>query len=352
MKNSIKRTQESKCKKKRRKKLRSALIKGLPVIGIIIFALLIKKTGINEISAVLKNTNPLHFIPVLFIQPLIFLLQTQKWHALLKEQNIIVPLTKLYRMHWASFYLGIITPGRAGELLKIHMLQRLSGHNAASCSVSVILDRMLSFVHMAVIVTFGNVYILFLLGRSWLNGAFFMWGLAATTASICLLCILYPSIFRRLLNLFKKRLIPPGIQKKLIIPMVNSWRSRPAGMKLIKPFLLGLVSLELYYIQMIIISRIVGMEISPFALNALAPIATLAALLPVAPGGLGVREFTLIGLLSLFQVPPEKTMALSVLLLFFCNLLPGIGGFIAAHGPGGFPSDFRSIFPEKIVTEH
>jgi hypothetical protein len=53
---------------------------------------------------------------------------------------------------------------------------------------------------------------------------------------------------------------------------------------------------------------------------------SVALFLPFSIAGVGVRDLTLVGLLGLMSVPPDKAMALSFYLLAVNIFIAGIGG--------------------------
>ena len=57
-------------------------------------------------------------------------------------------------------------------------------------------------------------------------------------------------------------------------------------------------------------------------------ISFIAGIIPISIGGLGIREGTLVLLLSGFGVDPEVAFAISLVGYFLTNLIPGIMGWL------------------------
>ena len=59
-------------------------------------------------------------------------------------------------------------------------------------------------------------------------------------------------------------------------------------------------------------------------------IGTVIATIPISISGLGTREFTLITLFSLFNIPPEATVSMSLVSFFMTGLIEGSLGLYFA----------------------
>lgn len=90
-------------------------------------------------------------------------------------------------------------------------------------------------------------------------------------------------------------------------------------------FLSYLVGLTSY----VFLARSTGMDISVFNLGWTQSVIFLTALTPLSiAGGLGIRDISLVFLLSLFGIEPEVALAFSLMIFFRGFLLSAIGGII------------------------
>jgi len=109
---------------------------------------------------------------------------------------------------------------------------------------------------------------------------------------------------------------------------------------LLQAVALGFVVQGLYILLWLVLARSTDLSLPGLTLLVAVPIVTLAAMLPVTLGGLGVREGAWLILLGGSGIPPEQTLAFS-LLFFATNLVTGLVGGVAfvargtaVHRPG------------------
>ncbi len=98
-----------------------------------------------------------------------------------------------------------------------------------------------------------------------------------------------------------------------------------APLTLLQAVALGFVVQGLYILLWLVLARSIGLPLPALALLVAVPIVTLAAMLPVTLGGLGVREGAWLLLLGGSGIPSEQTLAFS-LLFFATNLVTGAVG--------------------------
>ena len=115
--------------------------KYLFLIGIIIFAIIISRLDFHKLILILNNINYQYlFLAFILLLP-ILMIKSYRWNYLMKKQNINYSFKKSFLMYGIGMYIGIITPGRLGELSKIAFLKN-DHHSLGKSSVSVILDRL------------------------------------------------------------------------------------------------------------------------------------------------------------------------------------------------------------------
>lgn len=106
------------------------------------------------------------------------------------------------------------------------------------------------------------------------------------------------------------------------------YRDMPALKSLVIPLLLGLFSYVLYFIQIYIIALSFSVDI-PFAVFILIyPVASLIGLIPITVSGLGTREAALIHIFSIYGIPSNITVAISLSGYVITMLIPSITGGI------------------------
>lgn len=298
--------------------------KYLFLIGIIIFAIIISRLDFHKLILILNNINYQYlFLAFILLLP-ILMIKSYRWNYLMKKQNINYSFKKSFLMYGIGMYIGIITPGRLGELSKIAFLKN-DHHSLGKSSVSVILDRLTD--------------LLFLLTFSYI-GIFFFFSYFKDLILILTLILIFSII---LLIVFIKTNLIKFLPKKifnLIIPFKyqKSWKINFQdfinGLKIYKIknylFILLITSFSwfFYYLQAFILAKSIGINnISFFFVSIAVTIAGLITLLPISILGLGTRDAVLIGFFSILSINQELTVTFSFLILLMSSLM-GLIGFI------------------------
>ena len=134
------------------------LKKFLPyLIGFGLFFLILSRIDISETLSILKQTNlPLFLTALLMIFPTFFL-KTLRWKYIMKLQKINYSLNNIFLMYLAPIPLGLVTPGRFGEMLRTSYLKN-DGYSLGKSFFSVFFDR---FSDIVFLLMFGYVSMFF-----------------------------------------------------------------------------------------------------------------------------------------------------------------------------------------------
>jgi uncharacterized membrane protein YbhN (UPF0104 family) len=87
------------------------------------------------------------------------LVKALRWHYLLKAQGISFPLGQAAAAYFSTYYVGIVTPGRAGEFLKVFYLRSRTSASFGSAMVSVLFDRFLDIVLLVALAASGTLLV-------------------------------------------------------------------------------------------------------------------------------------------------------------------------------------------------
>src|SRR3989344_6656094 len=134
-----------------------AIKKFLPLIGIIIFAVIVFFIGPSNIFNSLIQANPFYLALSFALIPFIVLFQVYKWKVLLKSQNIDIGISKLTKIYLIGFFYGAITPGKLGSFIRISYLSKASNISTGKAASSVITDRITDFFSVFLIAVYGAV---------------------------------------------------------------------------------------------------------------------------------------------------------------------------------------------------
>ena len=100
--------------------LKKILIIGIAIIGL--YSILLSFSDLDLISDQLANFKIEFLLPVLILVTLSWFILFTRWHILLKNSNIIIPLRNSFTIFISGFSLQFI-PGEVGEFLKAQLLK-------------------------------------------------------------------------------------------------------------------------------------------------------------------------------------------------------------------------------------
>ncbi len=242
------------------------------------------------------------------------------WKLLLSS----IPFIKLQKFTLISGYYSLILPGMiAGDISRIYILGK-EGRDYENIAVSVLIHRISGIIGLFIIGLGGiifsihkiplSVIIIFIVG--------FILGLA--------LFFLIPFDFIcRFLNRLRNRYIKLGKIISSLEKIINIWKiySRKT-LLLFYSLAIGIFYQIINVLILFILAQTIGIAISYTDWCWIFTLLSFALFLPISIGGIGIREVSLVGLLSLFQVPSEKAVALSLFLFGLQSIFALIGGFL------------------------
>ncbi|WP_437286496.1 lysylphosphatidylglycerol synthase transmembrane domain-containing protein [Sorangium sp. So ce406] len=232
-------------------------------------------------------------------------LKVVRWDALLRARGIRYPLGRAWASFMTSLYVGMLTPGRVGDLLRIRYLRHDLGVPYAEGLASVVMDRLCDLYVLAAFVAVGVAhYSAVIAGRlAWVT-----WGGIAITV-FAPLVLLIPGLAERLMLALSRKLAKapaagaePGAASRFLVAL-----RAHVGRGLLFTLPVTVATFIVNFLQGYLIARALGLSLSLFDVTCLLAIANLLGLLPISIAGVGVREF------------------------FFALVFPSLG-FSAEHG--------------------
>lgn len=244
------------------------------------------------------------FIALLFL--LMLLLLTVRFAIFFPEQKNI----SLLYVRLISTAYGFILPGQvAVEGVRAYMLGKSYGdYGYAGAAITV--DKILSVIALFIMGTVG----IFLTGTLG-----FMLGFVFISICIILLLLLVSLCFTffyenvvKLFTWFSKKTGKFGKVFVYIISLVGHWRTFAKNKSLIiKSFIFGLLFQLVCAAFGALLSYGVGATGIILEWLWILPMFSFALMLPITLGGIGVREGSLIGLLSILNINPEYALAIA-----------------------------------------
>lgn len=217
-------------------------------------------------------------------------LKVVRWDIFLRTRGIVYPLRRAWGAFLASLYVGMLTPGRVGDVLRVHYLRADLGVPYAEGLASVVIDRLCDVYVLLAFVAVGVARFSSVLdGRlAWITWA----GVGAT--ALLPLVLLVPGIAERAARGIYRRVgssapeEAPGDKGSFSL-FLEALRAN-VGPKLLVTIPLTVATFFISYVQGFLICRALHLDISFFDATCLLAIANLLGLLPISVSGIGVRE--------------------------------------------------------------
>lgn len=298
------------------------------VVTIALMAVLLNKINIEDF----KNAAGAVNWKVMFVSIFIYLISVElnavKWKILLPNLSICQLSKTCFK---AQFY-SVVLPGQLfGEASKVLDLKQ-SDEAREKVVSSVIIDKITSLVGTMLVGCIGLVFT----GAgvsSTLRGVFatvllilvaILWGCKVQSFSEAIIRAIY--FLWKTPNLKLKRIARKTYQ------LYASWKYYSnKEMMLLKSVLVGIGNQGIGSLMIWIISNSIGLDIGFTEYCWIMPAISIILLLPISFGGLGVREVSLSGFLTLFGASVADALVLSVSLLLSQIIAAIIGAVIIGY---------------------
>ncbi len=266
------------------------------ILGLALLAWIFRAVAWNQLFESLARANPLWFLGALSAAAAQMVISAWRWQVVLHIQlGERLPLTELTRYYFMSgFFNNLLPANLGGDIMRAGALFN-QGRDKMAVASSVIVERVLSLIELCLLaawaVVFGGLPVTLSLSPG-LVGA----GAAAALGGMIVLVWLW------------KR--PPARLRFLVAraeALMVSYRQQKRGLALVL-----LITMAYHLVTMLITYctlRAVGIDLSLQANLAIYAVAALALTLPLTIQGVGVREGVYVGLLALFGVGKEATLA-------------------------------------------
>jgi len=295
------------------------------IIGILILALILYKINISDVIELLLKTNLNYLVPVVFFTLPGFLIKSWRWRYLLKMQGIEYDLKNAFLAYLSSGYIGIITPGKVGEFVKVFYLKEDEKIDTGKAFSSVFADK---FLDLGVLLLFGSIGIFYFpIGQY----AAFLIFIPLIFAFMLLITLTNEQMTAKLVYFItywpflKKYEMQIERQFKHFFDATAEFKS----IKLLVPVIASFIAYSIFFYQCHLMIISLGIHISSFNLIFCISIANLISLIPISISGIGTRDATLIILFSYLELSKEAAVSFSILFVFLLYLSLGVFGGIA-----------------------
>ncbi len=304
---------------------------GRMVLSGAIFLYLLSKIDIEVARTTLASLKYKYLLLALVPILIELILKSYKWQMLLKVKNIKVPFFEIFKIYYISSFIGMFLPSSlAIDLLRTYSLSRYIKNTHDSVS-TVFVDRLLGILSLVFVVLIGILAV----KTNFINST-----IQLIITIIVSLFILFGGIvlsrhvivfFEWLLKKFKFSHIKIEKYTNLLHRIYESIIDfKNNKVEVFKVFLISIF----FQFNRVAISYAVALS---FNINIslkywiiIVPLVTLATMLPLAIGGIGVREGVFVFFLSQLGVSISTAFLLSLttFLLVVITSLPGFGFYL------------------------
>ena len=265
-----------------------------------------------------------------------FLPAALRWTRLLAAVGLHYPLLAAYRAYLVGVFCGLAMPGViAGDAARIWLCSREARAPLALATTTVVAERALGVAALLAILSLGSGIV----------GGDAVAGVPAWLPGVCLLLVGALLALPRCLRWLDDRwpaaaAVPPSLPAALIARLraVTGALRRIGTAGLLLALVLSLTFQLIDIIVVHAIGRALAIDLGLPVLLVTMPLVHLATVLPLSPGGLGVREGTMAFVLAQSGVS-SSAAALLALTVFLNRVLVGAVGGLAHLAGGGRLAD-------------
>ncbi len=252
-----------------------------------------------------------------------------RWTILLKKVNVSIPLKTNFLIYLSSFSLSA-TPGQLGELIKSQLLKNKFNIPVAKTAPLVIIERLYDLT--------GAVFVS-ILGLWFLGIGIYIIIIASTCLTVIFLLLRSRTAFNKILNLVKNI----RFLSKVTESLSESYDTIHLSLNR-KILFLSIISSIVYWfvigIAAYFVLKAVGIDtVSYVNVISIYSSSLILGAASFIPGGIGVTEGSIAGLLTLNGVDISIAFVLGILIRIFTLWYGVLVGFVALKISGGLTNN-------------
>lgn len=264
------------------------------LLAIVLLIVLLKEEGGQEITSALKRVSIWYFLAGIVVLLISRLFVVGRWHALLRSAGIDIPFWRTAMLTFTGLFSSNFLPTTiGGDVVRLAGAMQL-GYDRAICLASMVADRLIGMMGMAITLPFGLIPVLSM-GKA---------GLQAVS---------FAALFQKGLD-FVKRTFGTFV----------IWLKKPFALFSSLIFTFG--NMAFIFLAIFLLITGMGRHVSYWLIVGLYSLTYFVTLIPISVNGYGVQELSLTFLLSKFGgLSHSESLTIAVLLrvLFIISSLPG-----------------------------
>jgi len=278
--------------------------------------------GPRELWHTLTLADPAFLLLSLVFMGFTIVLGVLRWRMVLRVHGLDLSIGRATEISFvAHFFNSFLLGSTGGDLMKAYYAARETHHKKTEAVVTVVVDRLLGLFAMllfACLMMLPNLPLLHAHKRLAALAAFIVLMMLGCGVAIGLsfwggISRLWPQSRQWLRKLPKGEMFEQSIGACREFGRDRAFILRVMGLSM----LLNVACV----LQILVVARGLGLNISPLALFVVAPIVICVSALPITPSGLGVRENLYVLMLAVPEINVAATQALSLSLLAYAGSL-------------------------------
>jgi uncharacterized protein (TIRG00374 family) len=297
---------------------------GILALSVLLLYLVLRKVGLDELLATLKNTDPYWVLISLALEPLLLLASVIKWQILLKTQKMAVSLPRLYGLYMVGrFFNNFLPTTVGGDVVRGYELGNYTKDHARSMA-SVFVERLTGFIMLILLAIISIFSRLRSVGDIRLS-------LGLWTAVFGMVAAVWLILDPRPLDLIER-----WVKLPLLYKYIPKFRKFHAGLMAYRTEkqALALAMLWSFVFMVLAIANVYASAlafykpISFLAIAAVTPVILVISMLPLTFNGLGIQEWAFVLLFPWIGLPASVGLSTIVLIRAKSLLVGVLGGLV------------------------
>ena len=303
-------------------------IRLISIIGIAIFLVILVSIDVPATLEILLSVDPFYLAAALLVNGVAVVIKAKKWNLIVDSIRSGFSLWQSVIGFLVGFSLSILTPGKVGDVVRCLYVKSESCTTGMALS-TVVIDRV---IDLALLFAFGIVALIVfstLVGVEVISGGLLL--LLVCTIVFGIYMISHKTYVERILKPLFVVFIPERYRDRLSGYFDDFYSGFDAFSVLHRQVArcvgAGIVSWILAVMYASLLAKSIGIE-AGYYMFLVIPIISMLDLLPISISGIGTRDATLLYLFGIIAIPPETTIAFSILYLVSSYWLVALVGLI------------------------
>lgn len=277
-------------------------------VAIVFYFALVILSNVDEVLDAASHFQWFYILPTIGLVAVNYIVRAERWHLYLKSISLGLPRNSSYWLFLSGLSMSI-TPAKSGEVLKALLLKVERGALVERGVAVVFVERMTDIIGMLILIAIGSFSI-----------AYGLVSVAIITAAIVVILVIIQ--IESLVNSLTGRMMRRPRFASLGRMVTNAYRDAKGllrGRALAYGIALSVIAWLAMCIAFYILLLGCSAQVSPLESIFIFAFSSTIGAVSMLPGGIGITEVSMIGLLSLISVS-LATASFAVILTIVCTL--------------------------------